>query len=122
MRRTRAGKGPLNAAETRLNLTKGNQGKGAVVPIADTELERHRAVAQARTRQTKLSQGTTRQWGGSSEAGWGRPGLTGTRVGAAMRRGSSGSGRVRCGAGQGSVARGLAGKTGHGWGWTDTEL
>ena len=43
------------------------------------------------------------------------PWLTGTRAGAAMRRGSSGSGKVRCGAGQGSVARGLAGKTGHGW-------
>ena len=34
-----------------------------------------------------------------------------------MRRGSNGSGRVRCGAGQGSNVRGLAGKTGHGWWW-----
>ena len=85
------------------------------MPIADTGLERHRAVAQARARRAKLGQGTARQWGGGSEGGWGLPGLTGTRAGAAMRRGSSGFGRVRCGAGQGSVARGLAGKTGHGW-------
>ena len=34
---------------------------------------------------------------------------------AALRRGRNESGRVRGGAGQGSVARGLAGKTGHGW-------
>ena len=85
------------------------------MPIADTGLERHRAVAQARARQAKLGQGTARQWGGGSEAGWGRPGLTGTRAGASMRRGSSGSDRERCGAGQGSVACGLVGKTGHDW-------
>ena len=43
-----------------------------------------------------------------------RKGRQGThREAAALRRGSSGSGRVRGGAGQGSVVRGLAGKTGH---------
>ena len=85
------------------------------MPIDDTGLERHWAVAQARARQAKLGQGTALQWGGGSEGGWGRPGLTGTHAGEAMRRGSNESDRVLCGASKGLVARGLAGKTGHGW-------